>query len=97
MPGAVLRMRRFFQMLGSKDYPTLSELYGLIRRPEYKGEFDSGEQRLYTTRAVAEHPFGLHSMCRGPEASFQQSYQYYSSRLRHFWSERGSAGQPGTY
>ena len=57
-----------FQMLGSKDYPTLSELYGLIEA-EYK-EFDSGERQLYTAELLQNILLGLHSMCRGPEAKF---------------------------
>ena len=57
-----------FQMLGSKDYPTLSELYGLIEA-EYKG-FDSGERQLYTAELLQNILLGLHSMCRGPEAKF---------------------------
>ena len=57
-----------FQRLGSKDYPTLSELYELIEA-KYKG-FDSRERQLYTAELLQNILLGLHSMCRGPEEKF---------------------------
>ena len=57
-----------FQLLDSRDYPTLSEMYDFIEE-EYKG-FDEKKRQLYTAELLQSILLGLHSMCKGAESKF---------------------------
>ncbi|TCS82729.1 uncharacterized protein DUF87 [Muricomes intestini] len=57
-----------FDQLTAKDYPILSDLYGLIEE-EYKG-FDENSRQLYTAELLQNILLGLHSICKGAESKF---------------------------
>lgn len=61
-----------FLRMGSRDYPTLSELYDFIEQ-EYQG-FDSTKRQLYTADLLQSILLGLHSMCKGPDSKFFNGY-----------------------
>ena len=57
-----------FDRLTAKDYPILSDLYGLIEE-EYKA-FDESSRQLYTAELLQNILLGLHSICKGAESKF---------------------------
>ncbi len=57
-----------FDRLTAKDYPILSDLYGLIEE-EYKA-FDKNSRQLYTAELLQNILLGLHSICKGAESKF---------------------------
>lgn len=57
-----------FDRLTAKDYPILSDLYGLIEE-EYKA-FDENSRQLYTAELLQNILLGLHSICKGAESKF---------------------------
>lgn len=57
-----------FDRLSAKDYPILSDLYGLIEE-EYK-DFDENSRQLYTAELLQNILLGLHSICKGAESKF---------------------------
>jgi len=57
-----------FDRLSAKDYPILSDLYGLIEE-EYKA-FDDNSRQLYTAELLQNILLGLHSICKGSESKF---------------------------
>lgn len=57
-----------FERLTAKDYPILSDLYGLIEE-EYKA-FDENSRQLYTAELLQNILLGLHSICKGAESKF---------------------------
>jgi len=60
--------RTNFRRMRSEDYPSLSDLYGLIEA-EYKS-YDMAAHQLYTEQILREVLLGLHSMCKGADAQF---------------------------
>jgi len=57
-----------FDLLKSKDYPILSDLYNLIEA-EYQN-YDNNRRQLYTAETLQEICLGLHSICKGAESKF---------------------------
>lgn len=57
-----------FDRLTAKDYPILSDLYGLIEE-EYKA-FEENSRQLYTAELLQNILLGLHSICKGAESKF---------------------------
>ena len=57
-----------FSKLRSEDYPTLSDLYTVIK--DTHDNYDREESPLYTKELLQQVMLGLHSMCVGPESKF---------------------------